>query len=121
MRSFPRQLSDQTSTHIALMNSVRFRMASGPKPYRYLRAYVVVLVVIALLTRRIVVTRVEVGRVVATATKRTRTNVDMHDASAPGQMLIEVITNWICIALRPRAGASCSMACEGCIVHRYEL
>ena len=45
-------------------------MASGPKPYRYLRAYVVVLVVIALLTRRIVVIRVEVGRVVATATKR---------------------------------------------------
>ena len=70
MRSFPRQLSDQTSTHIALMNSVRFRMASGPKPYRYLRAYVVVLVVIELLTRRIVVIRVEVGRVVATATKR---------------------------------------------------
>ena len=45
-------------------------MVSGPKPYRYLRAYVVVLVVIALLTRRIVVIRVEVGRVVATATKR---------------------------------------------------
>ena len=45
-------------------------MASAPKPYRYLRAYVVVLVVIELLTRRIVVIRVEVGRVVATATKR---------------------------------------------------
>ncbi len=51
MRSLSRQLSDQTSTQIALMNSVQLRMASGPKPYRYLRAYVVVLVVIELLTR----------------------------------------------------------------------